>query len=85
MFLYENGNNKYFYEVFIETDTNGECIGIRIDLVFRTLNPYSQTVIILNKNDFAKLLNSKIDKIVEKHFKAHVDYKGEPNPNIKDD
>jgi len=89
MFLYEYGddidNKRYYYEVYTENDNNGYLNGIKIELVFRALKPFSTTIIDLDKDEIIKILDSKIKKIVEKHYKAHIDYKGEADPNITDD
>ena len=89
MYLYEYADNidgkRYYYEVYTENDNNGYLNGIKIELVFRALKPFSTTIIDLDKDEIIKILDSKIKKIVEKHYKAHIDYKGEADPNITDD
>ena len=89
MFLYEYGddidNKRYYYEVYTENDNNGYLNGIKIELVFRAIKPFSTTVINLDKEEIIKILDKKIEKIVEKHYKAHINYKGEADPKLLED
>ena len=89
MFLYEYDDNidgkRYFYEVFTEDDDEGTINRIRIELVFRAIKPYSSTTIYIEKDEIIKILDRKIEKIVEKHYKAHIDYKGEADPELLKD
>ena len=89
MFLYEYGddidNKRYYYEVYTENDNNGYLNGIKIELVFRAIKPFSTTVISLDKDEIIKILDKKIEKIVEKHYKAHIDYKGEADSRLLED
>ena len=83
MFLYEYGDNvdgkRYYYEVFIEDPfTNG----IRVDLVLRAIEPFSTLTFIIEREDVIKMLDKKIEKIVEKHYKAHINYKGKADPKL---
>ena len=83
MFLYEYGDNidnkRYYYEVFIEDPfTNG----IRVEVVLRAIKPYSTLTFNIEQEDVIKILDKKIEKIVEKHYKAHIDYKGEADPDL---
>ena len=86
MFLYEYGddidNKRYYYEVYTENDNNGYLNGIKIELVFRAIKPFSTTVISLDKDEIIKILDKKIEKIVEKHYKAHIKYNGEADPEL---
>ena len=89
MYLYECGDNmdnkRYYYEVYTENDNNGCLNGIKIELVFRAIKPFSTTVISLDKDEIIKILDKKIEKIVEKHYKAHIDYKGQADPELLKD
>lgn len=87
MFLYEYGDNidnkRYYYEVYIEDPfTNG----IRVEVVLRAIDPLSTLTFTIEQEDVVKMLDKKIEKIVEKHYEAHIDYKGEADPELlKDD
>jgi len=83
MFLYEYGDNvdgkRYYYEVYLEDPfTNG----IRVEVVLRTIEPFSTLTFTIEQEDVIKMLDKKIEKIVEKHYKAHIDYKGEADPKL---
>ena len=86
MYLYEYGDNidqkRYYYEVYTENDNGGTLNGIKIELVFRAIEPFSTTVISLDKDEIIKILDKKIEKIVEQHYKAHIDYKGQADPKL---
>ena len=86
MFLYEYGdsidNKRYFYEVYLEEGENGEFEGIRVDLTLRAIKPWSRLTFYLGKEGTIDYLDKKISKIVEKHYKAHIDYKGEADPEL---
>ena len=56
--------------------------GIRVDLVFRAIEPFSALTFFIEQEDVIKMLDKEIEKIIEKHYKAHIDYKGEADPNI---
>ena len=89
MFLYEYGDNidnkRYYYEVYTANDNVGVLSGVKIELVLRAMKPFSTIVIELDKDEVIKILDKKIEKIVEKHYKAHIDYKGEADPKLLED
>ena len=83
MFLYEYGDSidgkRYFYEVYIEDPfTNG----VRVELVLRAIDPVSTLSFIIEQEDIIDILDKKISKIVKKHYKAHINYKGEADPEL---
>ena len=88
-FLYEYGDNidnkRYYYEVYTRNDNIGSLAGLKIELVLRAIKPFSTIVIDLDKDEVIKILDKKIEKIVEKHYKAHIDYKGEADIRLNND
>jgi len=84
MFLYERGDNidnkRYYYEVYLNTEKAFEDLEIR--LVFRGIKPVSETIFNIDSDEIIKVIDNKISKIVEKHYKAHIDYKGEVDPEL---
>ena len=86
MFLYEYGddidNKRYYYEVYIKKDPNENFEGIEVELVFRAIKPFSTLTFNIDKDDVIRMIDQKIDKIVKKHYKAHIDYKGEADPEL---
>ena len=86
MYLYEYGDNidnkRYYYEVYIKKDPNGNFEGIEVELVLRAIKPFSTLTFNLEKEEVIKILDKKIEKIVEQHYKAHIDYKGEADPEL---
>ena len=79
MYLYERGDNidneRYYYEVYLNTEKSFTELEVR--LVFRGIEPYSETIFNIDSNEIIEVIDKKISKIVEKHYKAHIDYKGE--------
>ncbi len=86
MYLYESGDNidnkRYYYEVYTENDSDGALSGIKIEYVLRAIKPFSTIIIDLDKEDVIKILDKKIEKIVEKHYKSYISYKGEADPEL---
>jgi len=84
MFLYESGDNidnkRYYYEVYLNAEKAFEDLEIR--LVFRGITPVSETIFNIDSDEIIKVIDNKISKIVEKHYKAHIDYKGEADPEL---
>jgi len=84
MYLYESGDNidnkRYYYEVYLSSEKAFEELEIR--LVFRGINPSSETVFTIDSEEIINILDKKISKIVEKHYKAHINYKGEADPEL---
>ena len=88
MFLYEYGDNidnkRYYYEVYLDETSKG-FFEIRVELVFRAIKPFSTTIINIDRDDVIKMLDKRIEKIVEKHYEAHINYKGEADPRLLED
>jgi len=84
MYLYERGDNidnkRYYYEVYLDVEKSFDDVEVR--LVFRAIEPFSEIVFNIDKDEIIKVLDKKIAKIVERHYKAHIDYKGEADPEL---
>ena len=80
-YLYEKEDNidgkRYFYEVFTETDNDGTLNLLKVYITLRGIKSCSTVDFVLEKEDIAKILDSKISKEVKKLYKEHIDYKGE--------
>jgi len=87
MYLYEAGDNidnkRYYYEVHFDVEKAFDDVEIR--LVFRGIEPFSETIFTIDKDEIVKILDKKISKIVEKHYQAHINYKGEADPKPLED
>ena len=84
MYLYEAGDNidnkRYYYEVYLDVEKAFDDVEVR--LVFRGIKPFSETIFTIDKDEIVKIIDKKISKIVEQHYKAHIDYKGQADPEL---
>jgi len=87
MFLYEScdhiDDKRYYYEVYLNTEKSFTELEVR--LVFRGIEPVSETVFDIDSDEIIKVIDKKISKIVEQHYKAHINYKGEADPKLLED
>jgi len=87
MFLYEScdhiDDKRYYYEVYLNTEKSFTALEVR--LVFRAIEPVSETIFNIDSDEIIKVIDKKVAKIVEKHYKAHINYKGEADPNLTGD
>ena len=84
-YLYEKEDNidgkRYYYEVFTENDNVGTLNLLKVYITLRGIKSCSSVDFVLEKEDIAKILDSKISKLVKKLYQEHIDYKGEAVEN----